>query len=210
MRATTSSRAATRSSSSFRLRRRPITASSISAKGAVPSVAPLSACEQLLEAGHLDRDGSRDLAVLSLAGRSQHRRRGGGDPLGLARQLEGRERRRHPILGDAVDDIADLEEGIESRGGRQHREGADPEESEQQAAAYAEAFKHRGDVDLNDPATLVCIRLPQAARRDRRPLFNRHVLATPPDVPYPALNREVALVVEIDRAQHGVEFLSAQ
>ena len=146
LRATTSSRAATRSSSSFRLRLRTIAAvldfgQRHCAERGVPE-----GRAQSLEAGHLDGDGSRDLAVLSLACRCQHRRRGSGDPLGLARQLEGRERRRHPILGDAVDDVADLEEGIERRGGRQHRKGADPEESEQQAAAYAEAFKHRARV----------------------------------------------------------------
>ena len=161
---------------------------------------------QRFEAGHLDGDGSRDLAVLSLAGRRQHRRRGGGDPLGLARQLQGRERRRHPILGDAVDDIADLEEGVESGGGRQHREGADPEESEQQAAAYAEAFKHRGDALIGTiPLTRSACNVSSDAPAIGEPLFSRHVLSTPPDVPYPALGREVALVVEVDRTQHRVE-----
>ena len=98
---------------------------------------------QRFEAGHLDGDGGRDLAVLSLAGRRQHRRRGGGNPLGLARQLQRSDRRRHPILGDALDDIADLEKGVQCSGGRKHREGADPKKSEKQATADAEATEHR-------------------------------------------------------------------
>ena len=174
MRATTSSRAATRASSSFRLRLRTTAASSISAKGAVPSVASLEGRAQVLETGHLDGDSSRDLAVLSLACRCQHRWRGSRDPLGLARQLQGGERRRHPILGDAVDDVAHLEEGIKRRSGCQHREGADPEKSEQQAAAYAEAFKHRGEPDLNDPANSVCISCQASVRR--APIRPAHTL----------------------------------
>ena len=175
----------------------------------MPSVASLEGGAQHLEAGHLDSDSSRDLAVLSLAGRCQHRRRGSGDPLGLARQLEGRERRRHPILGDAVDDVADLEEGIEGGGGCQHRKGADPEKSEQQAAAYAEAFKHRGEFEAIPPHWSASDS--QAARRCiDGSLFNRHILSTSPDVPNPALRREIALVVEVDQAQDCVELVSAQ
>lgn len=83
--------------------------------------------------------------MLSLAGRSKCGGRSGGDPLGLARQLEGRERRRHTLLGDVVDDLPHLEEGIKSGCCREHREGADTEKSEQQTAAYAETLKHRGD-----------------------------------------------------------------
>ena len=56
--------------------------------------------------------GSRNLTVLSLAGRSQHGWRGGGDPLGLAGKLEGCKRRWDPLFGDAIDDLADLKEGI--------------------------------------------------------------------------------------------------
>ena len=114
MRATTSSRAATRSSRAFEVapqtnhRRFDLGHRRRAERGA------LEGGEQLLEARHLDRDGSRDLVVLSLAGRSKHGRRGGGDPLGLAGQLERRERGRHPILGDALDDLADLEEGIQA------------------------------------------------------------------------------------------------
>ena len=185
LRATTSSRAATRSSSSFEVapqndhRRFDFGQRRRAERGALEGGA------QRFEAGHLDGDGGRDLAVLGLAGRSQHRRRGGGDPLGLARQLQRRERRRHPILGDALDDVADLEEGIQGSGGRKHREGADPEKSEQQAAAYAEAIKHR------------CARGPdrccqrflhgfasRALRCDWPLLLQRHVLAAPPDIPY--------------------------
>jgi hypothetical protein len=40
--------------------------------------------KQFLEARHLGRDRSRDLVVLSLAGRSQYGGRTGGDPLCLA------------------------------------------------------------------------------------------------------------------------------
>ena len=39
--------------------------------------------------------------------------------------------------------------------------------------------------------------------------LQRHVGAAPPDVPHRVLHREVAFVVEVDRAQHGVELVLA-
>ena len=160
---------------------------------------------QLFEADHLDGYGSRDLPVLRFAGRRQHRRRSGSDSLGLTRQLQRRDCRRYSILCDTVEDIADLQEGIESDGCCQHREGADPEESEKQAAAYAEAFKHRGVAMIGTiPLTRSAFNTPTGEA-----LFSRHVLSTPPNVPYPTLGRKVALVVKIDLTEHRVEYPSA-
>ena len=102
--------------------------------------------EQLLEARHLDPHGSRDIGVLSLAGRGKHGRRGGGDPFGLAGKLEGCKRGWHPPFRDTLDDVPDLKESVEGGDGREHREGADAEESEQQTAANAETLKHAGNV----------------------------------------------------------------
>ncbi|WP_237357867.1 hypothetical protein [Rhizobium sp. N113] len=80
--------------------------------------------------------------------------------------MERGERRRHPFLGDAIDHVADLKEGIESCGGREHCEGADAEEGEQQAPAYADAFKHGGNrkVWLAQPAKSAQIGLKRSTR----------------------------------------------
>ena len=69
--------------------------------------------------------------MLNGTGRSKYRRRSSGDPLGLAGELERCKRGWDPALRDPLDDFAHLEEGIHGRGGREHREGADPEESEE-------------------------------------------------------------------------------
>ena len=95
--------------------------------------------------------------MLSPASRCQHRWRGSSDPFGLARQLEGGERRRHSIRGNSVDDVANLEESIKRRNGCQHRKGADPEKGEQQPAAYAEAFKLATEAGVE--ALAYCCRL---------------------------------------------------
>ena len=98
---------------------------------------------------------------------------------------------------------AHLEEGIHRGGGREHREGANPKKSEQQAATDAETLKHRGNtLGPTDAIERPCTDLPQMPSSVIGGLlFQGHVLATPPDIPYPALNREVALFVEIDPAQ---------
>jgi hypothetical protein len=96
----------------------------------------------------LRADRAWDLAVLSLAGRSQYGRRSGSDPLGLAGHLERRKRGGDSALCDTLDDLPDLEEGVQGGDGREHREGADPKESEQQAATYAETIKHRGNLSI--------------------------------------------------------------
>ena len=179
LRATTSSRAATRSSRASRLRPRPITAASISATGPMLSAVPFRAASSSSRRAISTADGSRDLVVLGLAGRSKHRRRSGGDPLGLAGKLERCKGRRHPAFRDALDDVSDLEEGIEGGGRRQHRKGADTKESEQQTAANAETLKHaRQRVGPDDRAK-------RSARDAVSMSFQRHVFSTLPDIPYP-------------------------
>jgi hypothetical protein len=105
--------------------------------------AALQLARQLIEPPDLRRDGLGGLLVLRPRGRGEERRRRGHDPLGLARQFEGRERRGHPLLGDAPEHLADLGEGIHGGRCRDHRERADAEKREQQASAHTQALQKR-------------------------------------------------------------------
>ena len=50
------------------------------------------------------------------------------DSLGLARELQGSNRRWHAKLNDALQSFPDLQERVHGGGGGDYGEGADPEE----------------------------------------------------------------------------------
>ena len=136
--------------------------------------AALEVLEQLAETRDLGGDRLRDLEVPLARVRGQERRRRGHDPLRLARQLERGERRRHPLLGDAREQPADLGEGVHRGRRRDHRERADPEERQQQPPADAQALQERARVRQQTPLARSA-----AAKFDR--LFRKdHHLSSPP------------------------------
>jgi hypothetical protein len=91
--------------------------------------------------------------VLNRAGGTKYGGRSGSDPLGLAGELQRSKCGWEPALDDPLDALADLQEGIHGRRGREYRERTDAKESEKQATAYAETFKHRSDPSIRPWST---------------------------------------------------------
>ena len=73
-------------------------------------------------------------------------RRGRDDPLGLARQLQGIERGRHPLLRDPPEHPAHLGERVHRRRRGDQGERADAQKGQQQPLAHAHPPQHRDHV----------------------------------------------------------------
>ena len=143
LRSATSSRLATRASSAGEIALQAVDRGLDRGERARRDRAALEVEEQLAQPLGLGGDRLRDLAMALARGRGEERRRRGHDPLGLARQLERGERRRHPLPRDPLQELADLGEGIHRGRRRDHRERADPEERQQQTRAHAQALQER-------------------------------------------------------------------
>ena len=97
---------------------------------------------QLVEARDLAGDLTRDLGLRLRARHREQLRRRSDDPLGLARQLQGIERGRHPLLGDPPEHPAHFGERVHRRGRGDQGERADAQEGQQQPAAHAHPPQH--------------------------------------------------------------------
>ena len=87
---------------------------------------------------HLFADTPGALSVFGRRCSGEQGRRGCDDTLSLSRYFLRRQRSRNPPRGDAVENVADLAEGVNRNSCTDNRQAADPEEGEQQSARYAE------------------------------------------------------------------------
>ena len=88
----------------------------------------LQIVQQRIEPVDLREDHAGYALVFGRRGDGEERGGCGDDSLGLARELNGCNRRRHAKLNDALQSFSDLQEGVHRGGCGDHGEGADPEE----------------------------------------------------------------------------------
>ena len=88
----------------------------------------LQIAQQRVEPVDFRGDHARHALVFECRGNGEERRGRGHDSLDLSRELQGGDGRRHAKLNDALQSVADLQEGVHSGGGRNHSEHADAEE----------------------------------------------------------------------------------
>ena len=109
------------------------------AKRHVVGAAMLEAFQQRGKLLHLGGDFPGALGVIGRRRRSKQGRRGRSNPLGLSRYFLQGQCCGDPPRRDVVEDVADIAEGEDRDARTDHREAADPEESQQQSACHAES-----------------------------------------------------------------------